>query len=106
MSVIELAEVHIGDVGTLFRLTFTDDGTAINISGATTKEIIFKKPDGTTITKDGNYSTDGLDGKLWCQLDEGEIDQAGVWRIQGHIKTAQGEWHSSAPEFRVHENLA
>ena len=54
MAFIE--EAHVGDVGTIFRVTVYDTtssgGTSIaDISGATTKQFTFKRPDGSTFTK-------------------------------------------------------
>ena len=45
-------EIHVNDVGTLFTLTIKDGDSAVNISSATTKKIIIKKPSGTILTKD------------------------------------------------------
>ncbi len=105
MTAIELAEVHKLDIGTVFRLVFTDDGVAVNISSASTKEILFVKPDGTKLTKVAEFSSDGSDGSIWYQTILNDLDQTGVWKVQGHVVTSQGEWHSSIAEFTVHENL-
>ena len=37
-------EIHINDVGTKFLVTVTDGTSAVNISSASTKQLIFKKP--------------------------------------------------------------
>ena len=57
--------VHNGDVGTVFRLTITDtDGTAIDVSTATTKYIYFQDPAGTKTQQTAAFYTDGTDGKI------------------------------------------
>lgn len=105
MTVIELAEVHKGDIGTVFRLTLTDDGVAVDISGATTKQIIFEKPDGSLLTKAATFTSDGTNGMMFYAMLADELDQAGVWKIQGVVVLAGGTWRTSTHEFKVHENL-
>ena len=36
-------EIHVNDVGTQFLVTVTDGSRAVDISSATTKELIIKK---------------------------------------------------------------
>lgn len=105
MSVIELAEVHKNDIGTLFRLEITDGGVVVDISSATTKQILLKKPDGTLLTKAANFSSDGTDGKMFYQTVDADLDQTGVWSIQGKVVLTSGTWHTSKHEFKVFENL-
>ena len=57
-------EIHVNDVGTQFLVTVTDGSSAVDISSATTKELIIKKPSGTKLTKATAFSTDGTDGKM------------------------------------------
>lgn len=105
MVVVELAEVHVNDIGTLFKLTLTDDSVAVDISGATTKQIKLKKPDGTVLTKTAIFTTDGTDGKMFYQTIADDIDVTGEWQIQGYVVLATGTWYTSVHSFRVFENL-
>ncbi len=105
MVVVELAEVHLNDIGTLFRLELTDGDIAVDISGATTKQIKLKKPDGTVLTKAAVFSTDGTDGKMFYQTISGDIDETGEWLIQGYVVLGTGTWNTSVHAFRVFENL-
>lgn len=101
-------EVHVGDIGTDFDATFLsqcDPRTILDISAATTKEMIFKKPDGTKLTKAGTFVTDGSDGILRYTTISGDLDQAGWWEVEGHVITPGGEWTSTAYGFEVHANL-
>lgn len=100
-----LDKVFRGDVGTVFRGTFKEDGTAFSISGATTKDIIFEKPDGTTVTKAGSFFTDGSDGVLQYASIANDLNIGGKWRLQGYIVTPQGSWHSDVVNFKVYDNL-
>ena len=43
------SEIHKDDVGTRFLMTVKDDGSTVNISGATIKQVIFKNPSDTVV---------------------------------------------------------
>ena len=77
MAFIE--EAHVDDVGTIFRVTVYDTtssgGTSVaDISGATTKQFTFKRPDGTTFTKTAVFTTDGTDGNIQYVTESGVLD--------------------------------
>ena len=57
-------EIHLNDVGTKFLVTIKDGSSAVNISSASTKEIIIQKPSGTKITATATFDSDGTDGKI------------------------------------------
>lgn len=104
MSVIE---VHENDIGTVFEVTLKDNGTVVNISGATvTKDIIFKKPDGTLVTQAASFTNTGTDGKLQYVSKSGDLTPTGKWELQAFIKIGgTDQWSSQKFEFQVHENL-
>lgn len=94
--------VHLHDVGTVFELTVVDqDGDIVDLSNATTRQIIFRKPNGTTLTKTATVVTDGQDGRMQCISAEGDIDKLGLWRWRGYVVTTSGKWHSDQPSFEV-----
>lgn len=99
-------QIHVNDIGTIFRLTITDEnGTAVDISGATTKTIYFRAPDNTLLTKAGSFYTDGTDGILQYTTVSGDIDQVGEWNWQAYVKLAAWEGYSEVLDFRVYENV-
>ncbi len=100
-----LDKVFVGDIGTVFRGTFKEDGTAVSIVGATTKNIIFEKPDGTTVTQAGSFFTDGSDGVLQYASIANDLNQGGKWRLQGHIILPSGAWHSDVVNFKIYDTL-
>jgi len=98
--------IHEGDIGTQIRVTIQDrNSTAINISDATATYIIFKKPDGSTVTKTAAFLTDGIDGKIRYTSVSGDFNTVGSWKIQGYIITPSGSWHSEFESFKVLRNL-
>ena len=60
-------EVHYNDIGTVILVTIKDcvSGTAtvLNVSAASTLELILQSPSGTSTTKTASFNTDGTDGK-------------------------------------------
>lgn len=100
------AEIHVGDVGTVFEVTVQENGVALNISTATTKQILLRKPDGTVLTKSAAFVTNGTDGKISYTTIAGDLSSEGQWKIQAYIVLTTGSWHSDAQRFDVFPNLA
>jgi hypothetical protein len=98
-------EIHVGDIGTVFEIVFKDGTSTVDISGATVKNIIFCKPDDTTVTQAGTFTTDGTDGLLKYTTVTGDLDIRGLWKIQGFITTTDGSWYSSTGLFEVYSNI-
>ena len=97
-------EIHVGDVGTIFEVTVMDGTAVVDISTATTKQLIFKKPDGTLLTKDASFKTTGVDGILRYTTIAADLDQAGGWKLQAYIEMPTGKWHSDITEIIVYGN--
>jgi hypothetical protein len=98
-------EIHVGDVGTLFVLTISDDGAVVDLSTATTKTVVFELPNGDTLEKAAAFYTDGSDGILTYTSTSGDLSVAGLWHLQAHVVLYAGEWHSDVAEFTVYPNL-
>lgn len=101
-----MAHAHIGDVDTAFEATIVDqDGAVVPIPTATTREIIFRKPDKSTITRTAVLVTDGLDGKMQYLTVADDLDEPGLWHWQGKVVIGAGTWHSDEDHFTVLRNL-
>lgn len=101
-----IGEIHVDDVGTRFLATIKDENcTVIDISTATVKNIIFQKPDGTKVTKTASFLTDGSDGKIYYDSIADDIDQRGMWQLQGYIEMSGATWYSNTYSFKVSRNL-
>ena len=103
-------DIHLGDIGTVFEATIKDcvNGVSsfVDLTGATFKEIIFKKPDGTKLTKAATFKTDGTDGIIQYTTIAGDLDQAGgSWKLQANLVLPSGSWRSSTYQFTVLDNL-
>ena len=108
MAFIEQA--HVNDIGTIFRVTVYDTtstggSTVADISAATTKQMVFERPDGTTFTKTAVFTTDGSDGNIQYISVDGDLNVAGTWHLQAYVVTPAGTWNTNVGNFRVYENL-
>jgi hypothetical protein len=100
--------IHKGDIGTVFELTITETtGTVVDVSTATSKSILFQKPDKTKVSKTATFTTDGSDGKIQYTAVDGDIDTIGEWSMQGYVELASGgKFHSEITTFEVNRNLS
>lgn len=100
-----VVEVHKDDVGTIFELTLKDSGVVVDLSSQTLLQIIFERPDGTTVEQTAVFVSDGLDGKIKYVSVANDLDVTGMWKMQGKVAITVGIFRTSTHEFRVHENL-
>ena len=101
-----MADIHVGDIGTRFSVTITDSaGTAVNVSSATTKQLWFKPPSGSTLEKAATFATDGVNGVLYYDAISGDLSAAGEWELQAYVVMPTGTWHSEITRFDVVGNL-
>ena len=103
MPVIE--EIHLNDIGTVFRDTLYDGSTVLDVSGASDIELIFKKPNKTLLTTTASLTTDGTDGQVQYTSASGDLDQLGEWQMQTRVEFAPNQWFSNVQKFRVYKNL-
>tara|TARA_R100000008_G_C3580871_1_gene168420 strand:- start:668 stop:976 length:309 start_codon:yes stop_codon:yes gene_type:complete len=98
-------EIHQNDIGTKFVVTIKDGSSAVDVSGATTKQIIFKKPSGTTLTKAAAFNSDGSDGIIYYSAASEDLDETGTYKIQGKVVISDGTFYTDIQSFKVHRNL-
>lgn len=98
--------VRVGDTGTALQVELLENCTTpIDISGATTLEIIIQRPDLTTVTKTASYVTDGTDGQITADTEAGDITMSGTYKIQANIVLPAWSGKSAVGEFVVEDNL-
>ena len=102
-------EIHYNDIGTVILVTVNDcvsgTPTVLDLSTASTLELIFKSPSGTATTQSASLYTDGTDGKIFYTSADGDFDEVGTWRIQCKIGIGGGTFRSDVGTFKVYENL-
>jgi len=99
-------EIRVGNIGTIFEATIQEASVAVNISTTTVKQFIFKKPDGTIVTKTAQFVTDGTDGKLKYTTLANDLDLPGTWKIQANVTMPAWAGKTSIGSFKVSTNLA
>jgi len=110
-------EIHQDDLGTEFLVTITEClsgvDTPLDISSATSKDIIFKKSDGTILTKSAIFTSipsggtgTGSDGKISYFTVVGDLTPVGTYKLQGVVTTSKGSWSSTIDKFKVISNLS
>ncbi|HQR20743.1 MAG TPA: hypothetical protein PKV98_07745 [Burkholderiaceae bacterium] len=75
-------KVYTGDTGTVITLDCGQD-----ISAATARAILVRKPDGTTTS--WTASASGTDAIAYTTL-AGTLDQDGIWKLQSYITLPSG----------------
>ena len=97
--------IRQGDYGTKFEVTINDENGVVDVSAATTKNIIFEKPSGILVTQTASFTNSGTDGKIEYTTISGDLNEAGTWKIQAQIETGSGSWKSNISAFEVISNL-
>ena len=99
-------EIHKNDIGTVFKVTIKDGSSAVDISTSTTKQLIFKKPSGQKLEANASYYTDGSDGIITYTTVDGDLNEEGMWKIQGKIILSGGNtFNTDLTSFKIHRNL-
>ncbi len=101
-------EVHVGDIGTIFRLTIKDGADIVDVSGASAREIIFRKPGADRLVKTSVFPSggDGTDGQIEYKSKAGDLNEDGLWQWQGKLTWVSGDlWYTDVANFEVFENI-
>ena len=98
-------EIHLNDIGTKFLVTITDGSSAVDVSTASTKQIIIKKPSGSKLTKTASFNSDGSDGKIYYTTVTDDLDEAGSHKLQGKVIISDGTFYTDIQTFKVYRNL-
>lgn len=93
--------LYVGDVGTLIQITLLEAGAPLDLSGASAKSLILRKPSGACLTKTPAFSGDGTDGGLVYAVESGLLDEPGTWRIQVRVTLPSGIWASDTQSVKV-----
>ena len=95
--------IRVGDVGTLIQRTIMENGSAVDVSGATTTLIIVR-PDGTKVDRAMSFVTDGTDGEVEYKVEaaDGMWNQTGTYYSQCITRwSADDDFASNEVRFSV-----
>ncbi len=100
-----IGEIHVDDVGTVFRATVKDENDdPVNLIGSTVV-FRFKLPDASILTKSATFVNDGSDGLVYYTIEEGDLSIHGRWEVQAFVDYGTVEWYSDVYKFKVYKNL-
>ena len=90
---------------TVFRYTIKDqDSVAVDISGATSKQIVFISPYGAKSTYNASFTTNGTDGVLEARFPQPA--PTGLWRAEVYVTGVDGfDGASVTDQFPVEPRL-
>lgn len=98
-------EIHVGNI-TQFEITVAKcNGVVEDLSTATTIDFLFQKPDGSVVTRTGEFLTDGVDGVVVYRTNITDLDQSGSWKYQVHLIYSENEQYTDITKFKVIANL-
>lgn len=88
-------EIHLGDVGTLYKVRSQDENGDFDPSTATTKQLIFKFADGTVVVKTATIVGGPAPWYLTYTAEAGFHTVLGQMELQGFLVFSGGsQWHS------------
>jgi len=97
--------IQIGAVGLVIELEVKEGYCPLDISDATIKNIIIKKPDNTVVTKPAAFESSGTNGLIYYKTVIGDLDQAGEYSVQAYLETPAFVGYSTITSFMVYANL-
>lgn len=98
-------KVRLGDVGTIFEATLLDNNVAVDLTGQTVLELVFRKPSGARVTKTAALSGAASLGIIKYTTIAGDLDETGSWSLQAHITIPAGDFRSEIGDFLVEPKI-
>jgi hypothetical protein len=94
--------------GVQFIVKIAEDqtGNTVNMSGATSIQFIFQRPDKTILTVTGSLYTDGTDGNVQYTTLAGDLNLKGKWKLQVSYSLGSSVKMTSYTIFHVVANLS
>jgi hypothetical protein len=102
------SEIHKDDIGTRFLMTIKDDGDLVNISGvsgSSVHQISFRKPSDTVINRNATLQDYGISGVMFYDTVAGDLDEAGVYKLQAKVIVPSGTYYTDIYTFKVNSNI-
>lgn len=97
--------IHVDDIGVQFIVQILDDGSVLDLSTATSLSIVLRRPDNSALICPATLYTNGSDGKLQYISVDGDLSEAGIWKIQANVHFFTSFFHTSIDTFKVLSNL-
>jgi len=99
-----MENIRLLDESTII-VTIKEGGVVVPVQDTTSRQIILKKPSGTTLTKSAVFLTNGSDGKVKYKMLPGEVNELKTWSVQAIVQWSDGRFASTIDSFDVESNL-
>lgn len=96
--------IHIGDTGTIFRVTIKEEGVGVNLFEYNSVLFRFRKPDGTLLEGAADIENEG-EGVVSYTTVAGDLDMTGRWWLELELDLPGWQGKTSKQSFFVHKNL-
>lgn len=94
--------VPLNQIGYKILITLVEDNAVVPIDTATVKQIAIWKPDGSTITGEASFETDGSDGQLFYKTIDGDLDVEDWYVYRAYVELPSGfKGYSDKGQFQV-----
>jgi hypothetical protein len=97
--------IQVGAVGLEIELAIKEGYATLDVSQATIKKIIIKKPDGSATINDAQFGTTGTDGIITYQTQSGDLNLVGTYSVQAYLEMDTFKGYSTVTTFAVSANL-
>lgn len=99
-------DFQVGAVGAVITCTCTSGGAALDLTGATTVELVLLSPAGVRNAGTASVVGDATDGVIAYTTAAGDLYMPGAWKAQAFVVLASGdEFYSTIATFSVGPNL-
>lgn len=101
-----MQSLHKNQYGTPIVLQIFDTYALeqLDLTGATVS-FNFQKPSGAQLSKAGTVGNDPTAGECRYTIEQGFLDEAGTWTVQGHVYVGSQYLPTNLIQFTVAENL-
>lgn len=89
--------VPVGQINYKISVIVMEDGSAVDISGASVKQIRVKNPAGEITLENASFETTGTDGEMYYRIPE--ITLAGWWKFRGYVEIGSFKGYTKEGSF-------
>ena len=57
------------------------------------------------MSRSGTLNTDGTDGQMYYDIAAGDLDEAGLYKLQGRVSIGTSTYYTNIYNFQVHCNI-
>lgn len=92
---------HVGDIGTLIRVTVQTLDIPVDLRAATTTRFVIRRPNGLLIEKPSSFTINGSDGRVQYAVEQGIFVEPGRYDICIYVELAGYKGHTTRASFDV-----